>query len=218
MFWHTARANRLRWSWEISFGFVLKLCPSEIPGSLRGNLRGNPCVGMGQPLQEGFAWSTSTLCSATRACPTQTPTGSSSVLVRDTKTCLHLTRNTQVSGFIVTWLLSTDKNKPHNILERRWFSSRAFAFARRRSHVSPLWSRRCNYENRGCSTSPSAAPESHPAAAQPGRDGELCTGSPAVPGAAAACLTHPPAEQGCWPRPAAPPATVALPVTFTSAS
>lgn len=132
---------------------------------------------------------------------------------------------TQVSGIIITWLPSWIKTSPITTLR-----DGDFPFGCLRSQgaapTCPCCSHRCNYKNRGCLTSPSAAPKPCTGSAQPGElclgpgaaqlgwDGELCLGSPVVSGAVAAC---PAPEEGCWPWPAAAPAPVALPVTFTSA-
>lgn len=70
--WCTTGANALSWSWKpIGSGFVPKPCPGDIPGGLVAN----PCVRLGQPLQEGFARSIRAPRSATRGSPTQNPTG-----------------------------------------------------------------------------------------------------------------------------------------------
>lgn len=100
------------------------------------------------------------------------------------QTVLHSTTNTR--GSAATRLPTAEENKPCNILEMLIFPSGACFRKAPLSRVCLRGSRRQNYENGGCSISPSATPEpcTGLSAAQPGWGWELCPGSLALPGAA----------------------------------
>lgn len=95
-------------------------CAKTVPSGLGEN----PCIGLRQPLQEGFTLTICTLHSATPGCPTPNPTGELCTVHGTLACCGHPEiyvfnhEHPGVRWFIVTWLPTTDNNKPCKILGR----------------------------------------------------------------------------------------------------
>lgn len=215
MFWHTARANGLL---ELRNHRVW-FCAGTAPVTFLC-LRGNPCVGWGSPYEKDLLGASAPHAVLQEPVLPKTPPEQ---LWAGRRHQDRFAFNLERPGIwvYITWLPSWIKTSPRTSLRDGDFPlgcSRSQGAA----PTCPCWSRRYNYQNGGCSTSPSAAPESHTGSAQPGwagelcldlgQDEELCLGSPALPRALTA---HPPAQEGRWPQPAAAPAPVALSVTCT---